>query len=608
MPSIGASRITSGSGSVTFSTSSTALGTGSVSGSPANAAAAAAAATSSGFTTLTLINPPTGVPLYDSLVQSTLANNNVTLALRNLVGGSNITITDANGIITIGTSVVIGPTGPTGPSGGPTGPTGAASTATGPTGATGATGATGPTGTSNYNAAAVAITGGTIALTGLLTEFPANAITAHAGGGQSSATAITAQLNNVTIAATALDSIKLPVSIPGYEIEVINSSTNPIAVFGAGTDTINGVATATGVVQPANSVVEYSCTLAGAWFAEGLGVGFSGSLFTESATDNIVAHAGGGQTAATQITTQTNRVVTVATAGDSVKLPASAAGLEMIIINAGTNPVQVYGLGTDTIDTVATATGVTQMRGSMTIYTCATAGAWFTNGLGTGYSGSLQTLSFADALTAHAGGTQAAGLLLTGLINRVSTVATLGDSVLLPASAPGLSVTVINNGALSMQVYGSGTDTINSIATATGVTQMVNSVVTYNCTAVGTWEANGIGSGYAGNYPTVSCTNGIAATGTTQGTAVQLTTCINRVTSGAALTGVILPPSAPGLQITVNNAGTNTLKIYPSGGSDVINSEAVTVPYPSGTTGIAAGTTVTFTCAAVGVWHSLSGS
>src|SRR5947199_32565 len=80
--------------------------------------------------------------------------------------------------------------------------------------------------------------------------------------------------------------------------------------------------------------------------------------------------------------------------------------------------------------------------------------------------GGLQTLSFTPSITAFATGGQTSAVALTSMINRVSTVATQGDSVKLPAAAVGLTITVINRGAQAMQVFGAGTDTINGIATA----------------------------------------------------------------------------------------------------------------------------------------------
>jgi hypothetical protein len=45
---------------------------------------------------------------------------------------------------------------------------------------------------------------------------------------------------------------------------------------------------------------------------------------SESFQDSIAANAGGGQANAFQLTRQNNRVTTVATTGDSIKLPPAA--------------------------------------------------------------------------------------------------------------------------------------------------------------------------------------------------------------------------------------------------------------------------------------------
>jgi hypothetical protein len=93
-----------------------------------------------------------------------------------------------------------------------------------------------------------------------------NNITAHAGGGQASATQLTAMENNVTTVATAADSVKLPASVAGMCITVVNSGTNALQLFGSGSDTINGVASGTGVSLPAGKTGLYSCPAAGKWF------------------------------------------------------------------------------------------------------------------------------------------------------------------------------------------------------------------------------------------------------------------------------------------------------------------------------------------------------
>lgn len=108
--------------------------------------------------------------------------------------------------------------------------------------------------------------------------------------------------------------------------------------------------------------------------------GVIAGLFTSTATDNITAFAGGGQTSAVLLTTTVNRVATVTTAADSVKLPVSVAGMVIQVINgAGANSMQVFGSGTDTINDVATATGVAQAAGKAATYSCPVAGKWYRN-------------------------------------------------------------------------------------------------------------------------------------------------------------------------------------------------------------------------------------
>lgn len=212
-------------------------------------------------------------------------------------------------------------------------------------------------------------------------------------------------------------------------------------------------------------------------------------LVTESATDNITAFAGGGQASAVQLTTEINRVATVATAGDSVKLPASVPGLTIVVINGAAKAMQVFGAGTDTIDGVASATGVSQMPKSMVIYSCPVAGQWISEGLATGYSGSLQTLSTVDGLVAHAGGGQGSATPLTAMLNKVATCATGGDSSLLPVSAAGMTITVTNGGAASMNVFPSTGEQINALGANNAFAVAAGKTASFYCYTAGQWHA-----------------------------------------------------------------------------------------------------------------------
>ena len=78
----------------------------------------------------------------------------------------------------------------------------------------------------------------------------------------------------------------------------------------------------------------------------------------ESATAGITAFAGGGQASATALTSEINEISTVATTGDSVKLPAATAAkgnLTITVRNNGANACDVFpntddnlGAGVDT--------------------------------------------------------------------------------------------------------------------------------------------------------------------------------------------------------------------------------------------------------------------
>lgn len=282
------------------------------------------------------------------------------------------------------------------------------------------------------------------------------------------------------------DGVVLPAAAAGLFNIVINNTTNPIQIYATGSDTVNGVAGATGIAQPPNSVDTYWAAATGSWQVEA-GVGYSGQLNTVLSLDAISA-AGANQGAATALTADFNRITT-ATANQGVSLPASAAGLDVFVQNHSGVNIIVYGNGSDTIDDVAGATGVVVMNNSVVLFTCYAAGAWYTEGLATGFAGpGLQSLSFTPTTTAFSGGGQGSAVALTSMINRVSTVAAQGDSVKLPASAVGLGVLVLNRGANPCQVFGAGTDTINGIATATGISQGVNTQALYVCSVAGNWE------------------------------------------------------------------------------------------------------------------------
>jgi len=58
--------------------------------------------------------------------------------------------------------------------------------------------------------------------------------------------------------------------------------------------------------------------------------------------DGLIAFAGGGQGSATPLTKKVNRIVIVASVGDSVLLPSAVAGMDIMIENSGVNSMDVF--------------------------------------------------------------------------------------------------------------------------------------------------------------------------------------------------------------------------------------------------------------------------
>lgn len=98
--------------------------------------------------------------------------------------------------------------------------------------------------------------------------------------------------------------------------------------------------------------------------------------------------------------------------------------------------------------------------------------------------------SYVNGLTALAGGGQTgATQLLPRNMNRVTTVATSGDSCVLPAAAAGLRLYVTNAGANSMNVFPAGsTDVINALSAATAIAVASGATTIFFCAVNGVWN------------------------------------------------------------------------------------------------------------------------
>lgn len=91
------------------------------------------------------------------------------------------------------------------------------------------------------------------------------AITAFAGGGQGSAVALSGSYNEVTVSATAGDSVKLPAAVAGKNVTVKNNGATAIDVFPATGDSINTLAVNTAIRVAPGSTKTFSAVDTTVW-------------------------------------------------------------------------------------------------------------------------------------------------------------------------------------------------------------------------------------------------------------------------------------------------------------------------------------------------------
>jgi hypothetical protein len=95
-----------------------------------------------------------------------------------------------------------------------------------------------------------------------------------------------------------------------------------------------------------------------------------------------------------------------------------------------------------------------------------------------------------NGLTATAGGAQVGALLLQAPLNRVTTVGTAADSVMLPQASAGMRVVVVNAAAANaMAVFPWVGDAINAGAANASFSVAANKVVEFFCAVNGTWNS-----------------------------------------------------------------------------------------------------------------------
>ncbi len=137
----------------------------------------------------------------------------------------------------------------------------------------------------------------------------------------------------------------------------------------------------------------------------------------------------------------------------------------------------------DSLDTTGTITQETAVNGNIKCTTLTVTGASAFTG---NVSSSGYYLSSVGAALTAAGTDRATALQLAAEINNIATAAA-STGVVLPVGVIGMRILVINNGANAIQVYASGSETINGTAGATGVSLASGGDAFYIFTAANTW-------------------------------------------------------------------------------------------------------------------------
>jgi hypothetical protein len=423
------------------------------------------------------------------------------------------------------------------------------------------------------------------------------AITAHAGGTKSAALALkpTCSFHDVTTVATAADSILLPPAKEGEFHFVKNSAAaNAMQVFGQGTDTIDSVATGTGVSQLAGDGVMYYCLVPGNWLRIG-GV---------SATEVFSAITTATLNATTSITVTSANASALAVGRLGATTPAFSVDASTATQVAG---LKVTGAATGgTVAVVATDSGA---DASLTI----NAKGAGTIGIGSVSTGAV-TITPALGVSSTITGTSASASALavgrlgatTPALNVDASTATsvTGLKVKSAAAAGGLAVSTTSSAtdeSLTIDAKGSGTVTINGTATGIVILPAGTTIGGSAVAALGvvtSSSANAVAVGPNGatnpvlniNAATASAVAGINITGAATGGTVAITTTdsgadagLSIASKGAGVLSLNKPVATHTTKAAINSTATATAAEVATGYITSTSAAPTTITLPTGT-------------------------
>ncbi len=171
----------------------------------------------------------------------------------------------------------------------------------------------------------------------------------------------------------------MPAATVGYEVMVTNASTNSAHLYGAGSDTIDGTAGATGIVIAVGSQITFYCVAAATWVSSQANVYsapvFAGSVtgtYTLAGTPTITAPTINAYTITGTGTigngcTLTTPAISGATISGTVTV-ANGATLTTPLVTAGTGIGTIIPAGVIHVDTTSTGNGTDQTEDTLTTY------------------------------------------------------------------------------------------------------------------------------------------------------------------------------------------------------------------------------------------------
>jgi len=280
-----------------------------------------------------------------------------------------------------------------------------------------------------------------LTISGALIKSVTNSITAGSTQSQAGATALTTDINRVTVSGTDGDGVKLPTAVAGAKVEIINDdAAQTIQIWPATGDAIDG--------GSANAVDANTLAPGGdrTYFSVDATNWYTKSSDEPAASATVAGIVELATTAETTTGTDAARAVTPDGLHDMTSLSGAAWLLDEDAMGSNSD---VKVASQQSIKAYVDALGVTS-SGSPT----------FTGLTTTGHT----QRSLATSLTAGTTQTMAGALALTKDINIVTVVGSDDDGVALPTAVAGKEVTIINSDAAQrLQVWpGNGfSDTID---------------------------------------------------------------------------------------------------------------------------------------------------